>query len=225
MKKPTRPKEDGTVNRAELARLMRVSLPTIDDWQRRGCPSRSQGARGRSYGFNVQDVIEWRVKDERRRQGLPPALAADDPNGDKFPLGYNPLRQISYNSVRSFMKLALHELALEDMVDDVRKHTSCDERAARMAVGSICYFQWMLWAKWVREDWFNRACDQDLDDVVLKMNSRAKFIRGPIPDEKIENGEHVPDAVHNLLSELFAGRPGKDEAATKGSVKAGQEKP
>ena len=63
MKKPARSKPTDTVNRAALARMMGVSLPTIDDWQRRGCPVVESGDRGRSYSFNVQEVIEWRDVD------------------------------------------------------------------------------------------------------------------------------------------------------------------
>ena len=215
MKTPDRPKQNDTVNRATLARMMGVSLPTIDDWQRRGCPVAASGSKGRSYSFNVQEVIEWRVKDERRRQGMPPAPANDDPRPSSFASAYNPFRQISYVSVHSFIKLAFHQVALDDMIADVRLHTACDERAAKMAVGSICYLQWMPWAKWVREDWFNRACDEDVDALFKQQRPSVKFIRGPIPDEKIASGEHLPDSVHDLLSELFASRPAKATPAGK----------
>ena len=37
------------VNRADLANINGVSLPTIDDWVRRGCPVMQRGARGRAW--------------------------------------------------------------------------------------------------------------------------------------------------------------------------------
>jgi len=50
-----------TVSRADLAEILRVSLPTVDSWIRRGLPVAKKGGRGRAYEFDLADVIQWRV--------------------------------------------------------------------------------------------------------------------------------------------------------------------
>jgi phage terminase Nu1 subunit (DNA packaging protein) len=51
------------VNRSGLARIMGVSLPTIDSWLTRGCPviSRPDLGKSRAYEFNTAAVIGWRM--------------------------------------------------------------------------------------------------------------------------------------------------------------------
>ncbi len=53
------------VNRADLANINGVSLPTIDDWVCRGCPVMQRGARGRAWQFNTAEVRNWRDDDIR----------------------------------------------------------------------------------------------------------------------------------------------------------------
>ena len=48
-----------TVNRAELATLCGVSLPTIDAWLRKGCPIVKAGSKGRAAEFESAAVIRW----------------------------------------------------------------------------------------------------------------------------------------------------------------------
>ena len=49
------------VNRAGLASVCGVSLPTVDAWVERGCPFLERGSKGREWQFDTADVIEWRV--------------------------------------------------------------------------------------------------------------------------------------------------------------------
>jgi phage terminase Nu1 subunit (DNA packaging protein) len=53
------------VNRSDLAEINGVSMPTIDDWVRRGCPVVQRGGRGRAWQFNTADVRNWREDDIR----------------------------------------------------------------------------------------------------------------------------------------------------------------
>ncbi len=53
------------VNRAELAEINGVSMPTIDDWVKRGCPVVQRGGRGRAWQFNTAEVRNWREDDIR----------------------------------------------------------------------------------------------------------------------------------------------------------------
>ena len=51
-----------TVNRSALADFCGVSMPTVDDWVRRGCPVVERGGRGREWKFNTADVLTWRMQ-------------------------------------------------------------------------------------------------------------------------------------------------------------------
>ncbi|QAU22880.1 terminase small subunit [Dyella sp. M7H15-1] len=47
------------VNRSELADTFGVSLPTIDDWVRNGCPWVQRGGRGVEWVFDTAAVARW----------------------------------------------------------------------------------------------------------------------------------------------------------------------
>src|SRR6185312_2646024 len=49
-------KDDHLLNRKEIAKFLRVSLPTLTDWIKRGLPSHKQ--RGRVY-FDKTEVIKY----------------------------------------------------------------------------------------------------------------------------------------------------------------------
>lgn len=48
-----------TLNRAQLAQALRVSLPTIDKYVADGCPVESYGGNGKSYEFRLDKVKAW----------------------------------------------------------------------------------------------------------------------------------------------------------------------
>lgn len=50
------------VNRAELASLCGVSLPTVDTWVKRGCPFSERGSKGTEWKFDTAAVIGWRIE-------------------------------------------------------------------------------------------------------------------------------------------------------------------
>ncbi len=49
------------VNRAEMAGVFAVSLPTVDRWVSKGCPVVSRGGKGKEWSFDLAAVIAWRV--------------------------------------------------------------------------------------------------------------------------------------------------------------------
>lgn len=49
------------VNRAQLATLCDVSLPTVDTWVRKGCPIVERGSKGSPWQFDSAAVIDWRI--------------------------------------------------------------------------------------------------------------------------------------------------------------------
>ena len=50
------------VNKQQLADLLGVSTPTIDQWVRAGCPIVQKGAKGVAAVFNTADVSRWRIE-------------------------------------------------------------------------------------------------------------------------------------------------------------------
>lgn len=55
------------MNRKGLAESFQVSLPTVDEWVRRGCPVEQAGGSGRDYKFSLPSVVAWRVADLQSR--------------------------------------------------------------------------------------------------------------------------------------------------------------
>lgn len=47
-------------NKAELAQFFDTSLPTIEQWVRKGCPYAQKGARGVPWVFDLLQVAEWK---------------------------------------------------------------------------------------------------------------------------------------------------------------------
>ncbi|MFB9149538.1 terminase small subunit [Roseovarius ramblicola] len=53
------------LNRTKMADSLGISMPTLDEWVRRGCPVVTRGGRGRSWQFNSAAVRSWRDDDIR----------------------------------------------------------------------------------------------------------------------------------------------------------------
>ncbi len=51
-----------SLNKSELSETFSVTIRTIDDWTRRGCPHTSKGRKGQGWGFSLPDVVKWRVE-------------------------------------------------------------------------------------------------------------------------------------------------------------------
>lgn len=56
------------VNKGEMARFFRVSLPTVDRWVQLGCPVIEGGSNGVPYQFDVHAVKAWRDQVEEREK-------------------------------------------------------------------------------------------------------------------------------------------------------------
>ena len=56
--------DDGLLNRKEIAKFLRISLVTLNDWIKRGLPSHPQ--RGRIY-FDKNEVLDY-IKEKKIRQ-------------------------------------------------------------------------------------------------------------------------------------------------------------
>ncbi len=179
MKTPEKPKEKGVVNRAQLAALMSISLPTVDSWVARGCPVEQTGDRGRSYSFKLADVVGWRIKDERRQQGLA-GMAGDASITDPV---HNPLRRLCSDAVESFLHLAYGRGLVEGMVEDLTK-LGCEHAAATRFVLGIYQTQRIVLDEWTATDHFDKELGGMMDRTVSRGNPGLPLIPGPLPVEE-----------------------------------------
>ena len=60
-------KDEGLLNRREIAKFLRISLVTLTDWVKLGLPSHKQ--RGRIY-FDKKEVLNY-IKEKKMRQCKP----------------------------------------------------------------------------------------------------------------------------------------------------------
>ncbi|MEX0300961.1 MAG: terminase small subunit [Leisingera sp.] len=107
------------VNRTELAEFNGVSLPTIDEWVRRGCPVVQRGGRGRAWIFNTAEVRSWRDDDIR-------AQSSHTTNANKDQLQ---LRKLAAETEQAELDLA----KAKDEVVPVEQY----ERALTKAFGEV----------------------------------------------------------------------------------------
>lgn len=54
------------LNRAEVARHLGVSLPTIDRWVKDGMPVVTRGSRGVEWVFDLPEVIRWKLDQAKK---------------------------------------------------------------------------------------------------------------------------------------------------------------
>jgi len=59
-------------NKADVASWFGVSLTTVDQWLRRGCPYMQRGERGKQWQFDLLGVAKWKY-------GAPDDDKDDDP--------------------------------------------------------------------------------------------------------------------------------------------------
>ena len=58
-RKPAESASKRHVNRAGLAEVFDVSMPTVDSWVRGGCPVLKRGGRGQEWQFDTAAVATW----------------------------------------------------------------------------------------------------------------------------------------------------------------------
>lgn len=115
---------DAVLNRAQLARALAKSEPTIDRMIADGMPVLVEGTNGRSYEFQLSDCYRWMIERERseraRQAGADAAVdqmrlvllggnAADDDDERRLSPKQ---RQELYDAERAFMLVALQRREL-----------------------------------------------------------------------------------------------------------------
>lgn len=91
----------GTVNRAGLAALHGVSLPTIDAWRREGMPVVKAGSKGIEWEFDPAAVYAWRMQRE-----LDKAKRDTDEDGNPESMEALERRKLLANTVEAELKVA-----------------------------------------------------------------------------------------------------------------------
>src|ERR1041385_8740328 len=64
------------MNKVQAAKCFRVSINTITEWVRKGCPCEKQGRAGDQYTFDLPAMITWRVE-QLVQQAMGPLLKTD----------------------------------------------------------------------------------------------------------------------------------------------------
>jgi phage terminase Nu1 subunit (DNA packaging protein) len=58
---PSKAAKGRTVNKSQLADLLETTLPTVDNWLRKGCPYIAKPENGGRWQLNVAQVVNWLV--------------------------------------------------------------------------------------------------------------------------------------------------------------------
>ena len=153
-----------TINRAELARELGVSLPTIDDWVRRGCPVVSKGSKGRASEFSISEVRAWRAEDVANRCYSREELRILRQSGQEH---LNSLRLRVEDSAKHFLWYSFTR-GSDIMVEYLRDKRGIPENEAKKVVVAF-YLHWSyIYEFWLNDDAYNRALKDhsgsDLDD-------------------------------------------------------------
>ena len=94
------------VNRAQLADIFGVSLPTVTAWHREGMPAVQEGRKGKEWVFDTVDCLEWYFRRKFKPQ------AASIRHGDPFADPSDAPETIEQAQLRKESALAdKHELA------------------------------------------------------------------------------------------------------------------
>ncbi|PCJ13811.1 MAG: hypothetical protein COB04_16115 [Gammaproteobacteria bacterium] len=117
------------VNKAELADIWGVSLPTIAAWLKKGIPFKQKGGNGKSWIFNTAQVAVWR--DELARESVKADKPGESLEGAK-------LRKASADASIAELELAIKNesvIPMDVAIDQVASEYAI-VRAAVMSLPS-----------------------------------------------------------------------------------------
>lgn len=109
------------VNRSGLADVFGVSLPTVDNWRRAGCPVLANGGSGKSYSFDTAVVADW-LRERAVRSATGEAAQTEDDLK---------LRKLEAETVMAELELAKArgEVAPVDQMERMIAHAFSEVRA------------------------------------------------------------------------------------------------
>ena len=117
---------DKIVTRAALARVLRVSPPTLDAYQARGMPVFKRGSKGIPAIYDLADVIEWVRKDEASK------------HSEAAPKGYEDARARHESAKAQLAEIALAEKRKSVVaIADVQRVVRDESQVVRQLLLSI----------------------------------------------------------------------------------------
>ena len=199
-------------NRTDTAAAMNISMTTLDNWVRRGCPVISRDGRGRNAKFSLVAVRQWRVKDLQRSY---PAHVAEE----MARLGRehaNALRQRVEGAAAHFLWWSFSHGG-PILFEDLHKQEGLTELEAKRYV---CFF-WLYWIHlfeaWLTGDAYNKNLEQcigsNLDDEMRTIScGRYKWHSMPPSNFDIDRDTPRPRIVEEYGNDLRKARTRREGA-------------
>jgi hypothetical protein len=193
-------------NRAEVAAEFDVSLPTVDDWIRRGCPMISKGDKGRAAEFSLSAVRAWRASDVARQCYSLEELRILRDSGQEH---LNSLRVRVEDSAKHFLWYSF-TVGAEPLTEYLRDKQGLDELKAKKAVVSF-YLHWAyIYEGWLSNDAYNRALRdssaKDLDDEFCAVTLGCYKATSFPPSNFDINKVQLPAVIEHYLNEIASAR-------------------
>ena len=150
------------LNKSELAAAFDVSMTTIANWVRRGCPVEERGSNGKSYEFILSEVIKWRqANNDSQTSTQVPNLPAD--------ISPNAIRQFSLEAVKHFLCWVTDEMG-PAWSGLMREHGLKKKDILKLWKENFGLMIHYL-DQWSRDDEFNKALTDSGADVDKIWNS------------------------------------------------------
>jgi hypothetical protein len=207
--------KEQTLNRGEIAREMKVTPSSIDDWVVRGCPCERRGLRGIPSAFSLEAVREWRVRDlaNRRNTAINHGQRLDDPalHGREH---LNVVRDMVEDSARHFLWFAFTR-GTDAMIGDLTDHGMGRETAER-TVGASYIFFLHLYELWLTGDEYSKAAGEsqnlDLDGIARCFQPAYNGKSAPPSKFDLDDNLQLPKPIERLLNQHRANRLKKRRA-------------
>lgn len=211
--------ENDTVTRARLAEVWKVSLPTIDDWVRRGCPIHKEGDKGKACEFSLIAVKKWRVRDLAIRSG------ADVTELDRKGLEHgNGLRGLVQHAPEHFLRYAFR-VGTHVFKEDLEE-LGLNDRQAKLGTLGIFLVLSYIYEQWLASDAFNEQVKHDLHedlDSVFRLMGSSWFKGQSLPPINCSVGEkELPEPLIEYCEELHREKALPAQRARRGSAELRQ---
>lgn len=196
-----------TANRAQLAKEFGISLPTVDDWVRRGCPVVSKGGSGRECKFSISNVRAWRARETARRHYSPEQLQIMRESGLEH---LNIIRRRVEDAAKHFLWYSF-SIGSDLMVEHFTETGKMSELDAKKTVAAF-YVHWAhIYEKWLNEDAYNRdlkdqygkGLDDEFHNVTMGQYKATSF---PPSNFSIDPDIQIPNFFQRYMDEILSAK-------------------
>ena len=197
-------------NRAQLAKEFGISLPTVDDWVRRGCPVVSKGGQGRECKFSIRDVRAWRARDIALRYYGPEELDIMRESGIEH---LNVIRRRVEDSARHFLWYSF-SIGSDLMVEHFVETGQMSALDAKKTLAAFYVYWAHIYEKWLTEDAYNHDLKdqygEDLDDEFHGVTcGQYKASSFPPSNFSIDTDIQIPNFFQHFMDEIVSAKKGK----------------